>query len=165
MKFAPLRKFRISALVFGIIAATVAVCVQVFGSFSPPQAYGVCMVCHARDLVNSLFNQFPWYSAAVSTVALKGLILTTVGIFLGAIIMSVLSGEFKLHFVENPLVSFLCGFIVMTAGLVISGCPMRLLLRTAYGDLGAGASIITLVLGIFLGTMILKRRATKRAAR
>ena len=163
-KFAPLKNLRISALMFGIVAAIVAVCVQVFGSFHPPQAYGVCVVCHARDLINSLFNQFDWYSAAVSTVALKGLVLTTVGIFLGALIMAILSGEFKVHFVENPVVSFICGFIVMTAGLVISGCPMRLLLRTAYGDTGAGASIFTLILGIFLGTMILKRRAKKRAS-
>ena len=153
------RKFHVSALVFGIVAATAAVCAQVFGSFHPPQAYGVCIVCHTRDLVNVLFSQTSWYGAAVSTVAIKGLVLTTVGLLLGATFMALVNREWKLRVVENVPLAFVCGFIVMTAGLVISGCPMRLLLRSAYGDFGAFAAVFTLVAGIFLGTTLLKRRA------
>ena len=156
-----MRKIHISAALFGVLAAAIAVCVQVFGSFSPPQAYGVCVVCHAKDLVNALLSNFSWFGSPVSTVALKGIVLTVVGIILGAFTMAVYNREFKLRFVENVFVAFICGFIVMTAGLALSGCPMRMLLRSAYGDLGAVASVISLILGIFLATLLLKRRAKR----
>lgn len=164
MKF----KIKISALTFGVVTAACAVLSQVKFSFSPPPAYGVCMVCHARDLVNTLLNRIGpewWEQAIVSSVALKGLIVTTLGVLLGAFIAAVISGEFKLRFVENVPKAAICGFIVITAGLIISGCPMRLLLRTAYGDWGAAASVVTLILGVFLGTLCLKWQAKRKARR
>jgi len=164
MKF----RIKISALTFGVVTAACAVLSQVKFSFSPPPAYGVCMVCHARDMVNTLLNRMEpawWDQAIVSSVALKGLIVTTLGVLLGAFIAAVISGEFKLRFVENVPKAAICGFIVITAGLIISGCPMRLLLRTAYGDWGAAASVVTLVLGVFLGTLCLKWEAKRKARR
>ncbi|MBQ9992199.1 MAG: hypothetical protein IJP33_02080 [Firmicutes bacterium] len=157
-----MKKIHISATVFGILAAFIAVGMQVFGSFSPPQAYGVCVVCHAKDLVNALLSQFPWFGSPVSTVALKGTIMTVVGIFLGGLTMSIYNRELKLRFVENKILAFVCGFVVMCAGLALSGCPMRTLLRTAYGDISSMASVISLILGIFLATLILKRRARRQ---
>ena len=164
MKF----KIRISALTFGIITAACAVLAQVKFSFQPPPAYGVCMVCHARDLINTLLNRLDpvwWDQAVVSSVALKGLVLTTVGVLFGAFLAAVISGEFKLRVVENIPKAAICGFFVITAGLIISGCPMRLLLRTAYGDTGAALSVVTLILGIFLGTLYLKWEAKRKARR
>ena len=155
-------KLRVSALTFGVIGAFVAVIAQVFFAFHPPQAYGICIVCHARDMINALFSQFSWYGAPVSSLALKGLVLTTVGVFVGAAFAAIISGEWKLRLSENPIVSLVCGFVVMCCGLIISGCPMRILLRSAYGDTGAMLAIPFLVIGIFLATMILKRRAKSR---
>ena len=155
-------KIRISAMVFGIIAAFVAVVAQVFFSFHPPQAYGICVVCHARDLVNAVFSQFSWYGAPVSSTAMKGLILTTGGLLLGGSVAAILSREWRVHVVGNPLLAVLYGFIVMICGLVISGCPMRILLRAGYGDTGAMIAIPFLIVGIFLATMILKWRAKSR---
>lgn len=156
------RKFRVSALVFGILAAAIAVCVQVFGGFHPPQAYGLCVVCHTRDMINALFSRFSWYGAPVSTVALKGLILSPLGLLCGAAFMAVINGEWKLRIGENMLLAPILGFITMLAGLVISGCPLRLLLRSAYGDTGAMVSVAALILGIYLATLILKRRARNK---
>ena len=152
-------KFRVSALVFGVVAAALAVCVQIFAGFHPPQAYGLCIVCHTRDMINALFSRLSWYGAPTSTIALRGLMLTPVGLLVGAAFMAILRGEWKFRISENVILAPILGFITMTAGLVISGCPIRLLLRSAYGDIGAIASIFTLVLGIFLATLILKRRA------
>ena len=161
-------KIRISALTFGIVAAACAVLAQIKFSFQPPPAYGVCMVCHARDLVNTLLNRLDpawWDQAVVSSVALKGLVATTLGVIIGAMIAAIISGEFKLRVVESIPKAAICGFVVITAGLIISGCPMRLLLRTSYGDWGAAASVLTLILGIFLGTMCLKWQAGRKARR
>ena len=147
---------------FGVIAAFVAVIAQVFFSFHPPQAYGICVVCHARDLMNAVFSQLSWYGAPVSSLALKGLILTTGGIILGGAIAAVISREWRLHIVGSPILAVVYGFLVMCCGLIISGCPMRILLRSAYGDTGAMLAILFLIAGIYLATIILKRRAKAR---
>jgi len=154
-------KFRVSALTFGVIGAFVAVVAQVFFRFTPPDAYGICIVCHARDLVNVVMsNKFTWYAAPASDMAVfKGLVFTIPGVLIGAALAAILSGEWKLRFAENPLVSLCLGFVVMCCGLTISGCPMRILLRAAYLDEGALLAIPFLVAGIFLATMFLKRRA------
>lgn len=161
-------KIRISATVFGVVTALAAVLSQIKFSFTPPPAYGVCMVCHARDLVNTLLNRLDpdwWAPAVVSSVALKGLVVTTLGVLFGAFLAAVISGEFKLRIGENIPKAIICGFLVITAGLIISGCPMRLLLRTAYGDWGAGVSVLTLIFGIYLGTLCLKWQAKTKARR
>ena len=156
-------KIRVSALTFGVIGGFVAVIAQVFFVFRPPNAYGICLVCHARDMTHSLLTQ--WvnsYTMSISEVAQSGLLLTSVGIVLGAAIAAFISGEWKLRFAENPLVSLSCGFLVMCCGLIISGCPMRILLRAAYGDENMLLAIPFLVLGIYAATMLLKRRAKSR---
>ena len=156
-----LKKLNISALVFGVVAAALAVCAQVFYSVHPPQAYGICLVCHAKDFMNAIFSQFSWYDGSVSMVGKKGLMLTTVFVIAGAFIAAVVSREFRLRVVENKFTAFIGGFVVMVCGLIVAGCPMRVLLRFAYGDLMGLYLILTVILGIFVGTRILKRRARK----
>ena len=154
-----MKKIRISALMFGVIAAFVAVVAQARFGFHPPSAYGICVVCHARDLVNAILSQASWYGAPVSNLALKGLIVTPIGIILGAAVAAIVSREWKLHKVGNPILGIIYGFLVMCCGLIISGCPMRILLRAAYGDTGAMLAIPFLIIGIFLATILLKVRA------
>ena len=51
-----MKKIRISAVTAGIIIATVAVAAQVIFGFSHPEAYGVCLVCHGRDMLAQLYQ-------------------------------------------------------------------------------------------------------------
>lgn len=156
-----MKKIRISALLFGIIAGALGALVQIYWSVQPPQAYGICMVCHAKDLINTIFNNFPWYHGTVAAVGKKGFMLTTIAVPAGAFFAALISGEFKLRFSENGFFAFFLGFGVMTCGLAISGCPMRLLLRLGYGDFSALIMVALVVLGILCGTLILKRRAKR----
>lgn len=157
-----MKKIRISALVFGVIAGAIGVMAQVLWSIQPPQAYGLCMVCHAKDFINVLLNNFDWYDGAIAAVAKKGLMLTSITVPLGAFIAAVISKEFRLHFVENKYAAFFLGMGVMICGLIISGCPMRLMLRVSYGDVSGLVMLAFMVAGIGLGTAILKRRAQKQ---
>ena len=50
-----MKKIRISAVTAGIIIATAAVAAQVIFGFSHPEAYGVCLVCHGRDMLAQLY--------------------------------------------------------------------------------------------------------------
>jgi len=149
------------AWAFGIIAAALAVFAQAKFSLHPPQAYGICLVCHARDLINFLLNDIAGYDGLISTVGKRGPMLTTLMLFVGAFLAAIINKEFRLKKQGSVIGSFFCGLIVMVCGLYISACPMRMLLRSAYGDIEAMLFIPFLVAGIFIATFILKRRAKK----
>lgn len=157
-----MKKLRVSALLFGIIAAALGVCAQAIWAVHPPEAYGICLVCHGRDLVTTLLSNFDWYEGSSSVLGKRGLLLTSVLIPVGSFIAAVLFREFRLGFRENKFAAFFLGAGVMYCGLTVSGCPMRLLLRTGYGDFMALWLMAVVVFGVYIGTLILKRRAQKQ---
>ena len=157
IKFKP----HVSALLFGVIAASAAVIAQIVYFLMPPEAYGICLICHARDFLNTLLNPYHWYDASVSSAGLKGIILTVPGVVIGALIGALTSREFKFRINENVIKAFICGFVVVCAGLAISGCPVRLLLRAAYGDISMFVALLVMVFGIWCATVLLKRHSKK----
>jgi hypothetical protein len=47
---------RVTAVQMGIVAGVLAVGAGAFFDVRPPEAYGICMACHGRDLVNWTIN-------------------------------------------------------------------------------------------------------------
>lgn len=90
-----MKKIRISAVIAGIIIATVAVAAQVIFGFSHPEAYGVCLVCHGRDMLAQLYQTVFHKAMDMSVSARSGPVLTVIGILAGAFIGAVSSGEFR----------------------------------------------------------------------
>lgn len=152
---------RITALMTGVVAAFLAVVAQAYFTLGPPAAYGICIVCHGRDLVHWVLNNAFNLQLPLTLVAKRAPLFTVVGILIGASMASLINSEFKLQWIEDKVTAFLTGMIVMVSGLAISACPMRLLLRTAYGDFVALTGVVFLILGITAGTFYLKRRAEK----
>ena len=98
-----MKKIRISAVTAGIIIATVAVAAQVIFGFSHPEAYGVCLVCHGRDMLAQLYQTVFHKAMDMSVSARSGPVLTVIGILAGAFIGAVSSGEFRWQWVEGKL--------------------------------------------------------------
>jgi hypothetical protein len=147
-----------SPLFFGVIAGVLAVLAQPLFNIQPPQAYGVCTVCHARDLLN-------WVSTLLLSVKIEAAdvsrhypLLTTVGLIMGAFVSSKFNGEYRRIRGERLLTQFFWGLLVANAGLLIMSCPTRLALRFAFEDPYAFFGIIGLLLGITLGVLIVKWR-------
>lgn len=157
-----MKKIRISAVTAGIIIAAAAVAAQVLFGFSHPEAYGVCLVCHGRDMLAQLYQTVFHKAMDMSVSARSGPVLTVIGILGGAFIGAVSSGEFRWQWVEGKLASFLRGIAVAICALIISGCPMRLMIRSAYGDVKALLGVIALMLGCVVGTLILKKRSRRK---
>ena len=87
-----MKKIRISAVTAGIIIATVAVAAQVIFGFSHPEAYGICLVCHGRDMTGTALYQTVFHKAMdMSVSARSGPVLTVIGILAGAFIGAVSS--------------------------------------------------------------------------
>ena len=88
---------RVTALQLGIVAALLAVLAGAFFEVRPPEAYGICMACHARDLVTWTTNRFIGTQWTLAPASLVFPVLTTIGVIIGALLGSTSSGEFRWH--------------------------------------------------------------------
>ena len=148
---------RPTAVTYGVVAGLLAVGVQVFLGVKPPPAYGICTACHPRDMVNWLLNHLTgsdWETAPVSAAVP---LLTTIGLVIGASIAARRHREFRWVSLGSRARSLLLGLLVMNAALIVIGCPTRLLLLSAYGEVLALVGVAGLVIGILFGTWLLKK--------
>ncbi|MDX1691812.1 MAG: YeeE/YedE thiosulfate transporter family protein [Acidimicrobiia bacterium] len=152
-------RLRVTGLQAGVVMAVAAVAAGVFFEVRPPDAYGICMVCHGRDLVNSAVNAVADAGLSVAPVSLVFPVLTVVGVLIGAWVAAVVSGEWRFRPSRTTVRSFVHGVAVMNLGLLAAGCSTRLALRTAAGDLSGAAGFAAMIGGIVLATVWLRRKA------
>lgn len=154
-----MRLGRPTAVHYGIIAGLAAVAAEVLFRVSQPPAYGICMACHGEDALNWTVNHMFGTHFAVAPVSQAAPLLTTVGVFLGALIAAARNGELRWMRLGNPIKSMLLGMVIVMCALTALGCPTRLWLRLAYGDPLAVLAVGSLMAGIGAGTAILKWEA------
>lgn len=142
-------------LFFGIAMGLLAALAQEPLGLAPPEAYGICVVCHARDLVGSVARVLTGVDFPVAQVARSGAVLTTLGLLLGALLASRRHGEWVWLPDHRPLRSAVLGGLVALSGLLAAACPIRLFLRSAYGDLYAVAGVVALAIGVELANGVL----------
>ena len=155
----PRRTIRVTGLQAGVVMALAAVAAGTLFEVRPPEAYGICMACHGRDLINWSANRLADARLTVAPASLVFPLLTVVGVLIGAWIAAVLSGEFRWRRPRKPLKNFLYGMLVMNAALLAAGCSIRLLLRTSAGDLLGAAGFAAMVAGVVFATFWLRRKA------
>jgi hypothetical protein len=159
------RKVTVSPLQAGLVLGFSAALVQAYFKVIPPVAYGVCMVCHPRDLVNWLADHLlktEWdYGLASNAWPL----LTVVGVVLGASVAAWQHGELRIRPSSQQWFYLINGFLMMNFGLILGSCPIRIVLLTAYGDLMGAAGCVCIILGVVLGTMALRWSARRSIAR
>src|SRR5258708_6630841 len=100
---------RVTAVHMGIVSALLAVAAGAWFDVRPPEAYGICMACHGRDLVNWIVNRLAHTNLTVADASLVYPVLTTIGAILGALVGSLTSGEFRWRTPDHPLKTFLYG--------------------------------------------------------
>jgi hypothetical protein len=155
------RALRVTAVQMGIVSGLLAVAAGAFFEVRPPEAYGVCMACHGRDLVNWTINVLAGTQFMVAPASLVFPVLTTFGVLIGALAGATSSGEFRWHSPESPLKTFVYGALVMNFALLAAGCSVRLLLRTAAGEALGLVGFGGMVAGVILATFWLRWRATR----
>lgn len=151
----------VTAAQMGIVAGLLAVIAGAFFEVRPPEAYGVCMACHARDLVDWTVNFLAHTHLTVAPASLLFPVLTPIGVLLGALLGAMTSGEFRWQSPENSFKTFVYGVLVMNFALLAGGCSIRLLLRTSAGEIVGGLGFGGLIVGVVLGTFWLRWRATR----
>ena len=155
------KTFTTTALPMGIIAGLLAVLAGAIFDVRPPEAYGICMACHARDLVNWTWNLFARTHLEVAPASLVFPVLTPIGVLIGALLGAKRNGEFRWQNPESSWKAFVYGILVMNFALLAGGCSIRLLLRTAAGEALGLIGFGGMVAGVVLGTFWLRWRAMR----
>jgi hypothetical protein len=152
---------RVTALQMGIVMAFAAVLAGSLFEVRPPDAYGICMACHARDLLDWSINRMAGTHLTIAPASLVFPVLTTIGVLVGAVLASSTSGEFRWSTPDNSLKTFVYGAAVMISALVAGGCSIRLLLRTSAGDLAGLTGFAGMAAGVALATLWLRWQASR----
>lgn len=133
-------------IITGSIIGLIAVLLVKFGN---PVNMGFCIACFVRDIAGAT----GFHKAAV----VQYLRPEIIGLILGAFIISKSSGEFAAKGGSSPFTRFILGVIVMIGALVFLGCPLRMVLRIAGGDLNAIIGLFGFILGILIGVKVLEK--------
>ena len=155
-------------VVAGLVTGIIAALLQILASVGPPNgpvAYGICIACHGRDLIDWVINAIAGTNLGYGTLAAGIPVLTIVGIVIGAYAASVRNKEFKFKTTKNPIVSFVCGFVVMTSALILGACPLRTVLRVAYGDVIAIIGFVAIAVGVVISALVIKMNARRAISR
>jgi hypothetical protein len=150
--------------IFGVLAGSLFVVAELVLGTYPPSAYAFCLTCHARDLLNTIVNALFHSRFQATEVASRALMLTSPGVFIGAVIAARVNGEIRPRKADVPLRSAVLGFLVMTIGIVIFGCPTRLMLRAGYGEIYGIVAVLGMFGGIAASTVVMKLRSARGGA-
>jgi len=148
-------RISVSPFLTGLVIGFLGALAQAFLGIAPPEAYGVCMIGHTKDLIGWIDGDF----ILKTPPSIETPLLTTVGVIVGAFISSLMSKEFKTRCSgKGEMFSHLVyGFLAMNLGLILGGCALSTILKVAYGHLLAIMGIVGVIVGAFLGVEYLKR--------
>jgi YedE family putative selenium metabolism protein len=141
----------LGGLIFGVLGALAV-------NWGNPPNMGICVACFLRDIAGALNLD----QASV----VQFLRPEIMGFTLGAFITAFIFREWRSRGGASPILRFVLGALVMIGALVFLGCPIRMLLRLAGGDLNAITALAGMLVGILVGIFFLKKgfnlgRATK----
>lgn len=130
----------------GVVCGLVAACLAFFGN---PVNMAFCIACFIRDTAGAL--------GLHQAEAVQYARPETIGLVLGAFIISAATREYRSTAGSSPMIRFILGGIMMVGSLVFLGCPLRMLIRMSAGDLNAWVALIGFGLGIGTGVIALKK--------
>lgn len=133
-------------IIYGLLAGIVAAVLAFSGN---PKNMAICIACFIRDIAGSMkFQTTPIVQYFRPEVG---------GMILGSFIISKLTGEFKSTAGSSTATRFFLGMIMMIGALVFLGCPTRMVLRMASGEIAAWIGLIGFIGGVGTGTFFLKK--------
>ena len=131
-----------AGLIIGVIASVLVL-------LGNPANMGFCIACFIRDTAGALGLH---KASAVQYVRPE-----IIGIILGSFLLSLAKKEFSPRGGSSPVTRLVLGFFTMIGCLMFLGCPFRMILRMAGGDLNALLGLAGFAAGIGCGVICLKR--------
>lgn len=132
--------------ILGAIGGLLAVLLGIMGN---PANMALCIACFIRDMAGGMKLH--------TTATVQYVRPEIIGIVVGAFGVSLATKEFRSQAGSSTAIRFVLGATMMTGALIFLGCPLRMVLRMAAGDLNAYVALIGFVLGVSTGAFFLKK--------
>ena len=142
-------KERLTMPLVGAATGIISLILVVYGN---PVNMGFCVACFLRDTAGAV-----GLHSAASVQYVRPEIM---GVVLGAFLISVIRKEFSPKGGSAPLTRFVLGFALMIGALIFLGCPLRMMIRIAGGDLNAVVGLVGSAVGILGGIFFLNKGYT-----
>ena len=136
------RNMMLAGLVIGVIASLLVL-------FGNPKNMGFCIACFLRDTAGAL--------GLHSAEAVQYIRPEIIGLVFGSFLMALAKKEFSPRGGSAPVTRFVLGMFVMIGSLMFLGCPFRMILRLAGGDLNALLGLAGFACGILIGVFFLNK--------
>lgn len=133
--------------------AVIGLLVMLLAIYGNPANMAICVACFIRDTAGAL----KLHTAA----PVQYFRPEVVGFVCGSFLLALLTKEYKSTAGSAPMVRFILGAAMMIGALVFLGCPLRMVLRMAAGDLNAWVALI----GFAGGVATSSRRVSRSAVR
>ena len=140
------RKEKMTITVLGFFIGITASMLAFLGN---PKNMGFCIACFIRDTVGAL--------GLHQALQVQYIRPEIIGIVLGGFICALIFNEFKPKGGSAPFTRFILGFFAMWGCLMFLGCPFRMIIRIAGGDLNAIVGLIGFIPGILTGIFFLNK--------
>ena len=133
-------------VVVGVLVGLVSVCLGVFGN---PANMAFCIACFIRDTAGAL--------GLHRAEAVQYIRPEIIGIVIGAFIIGLVKKDFAPKGGSSPFTRFILAICVMVGALIFLGCPLRMVLRIAGGDMNAVVGLVGFIGGILTGIVFLNK--------
>ena len=140
------KKEKTTILLAGLVVGLLGALLVLWGN---PKNMGFCIACFIRDTAGGLGLH---KAAAVEYIRPE-----IIGLVFGSFVMALVKKEFQPKGGSAPFTRFVLGFAVMVGCLMFLGCPLRMMLRLAGGDLNALVGLAGFVAGILAGVFFLNK--------
>ncbi len=127
-------------VLMGVVIAIGAVLLSYYGN---PANTGLCVSCFMENVAGALRLH--------DNIRMQYLRPEIMGFVLGSFLFSLYRKEFVSTGGSSPLLRFLIGILLIIGCTVFIGCPVKMILRLAAGDLGAIVGFVGLTAGIYIG--------------
>lgn len=113
-----------------------------------PANSGICVSCFMENIAGALQLH--------NDLRMSYIRPELIGFVLGSFMLAVGTGRFRVRGGSAPVIRFFMGFFIIVGCAVFIGCPIKMILRLAAGDLTAVAATLGLIFGIWIGVRYIK---------
>lgn len=128
---------------FVLMGAVIGIGAIMLSYYGNPANTGLCVSCFMENIAGALRLH--------DNIRMQYLRPEIMGFVLGAFLMSLYRKEFVSTGGSSPLLRFLVGILLIIGCSVFIGCPVKMILRLAAGDIGAIVGFVGLMTGIYIG--------------
>ncbi len=127
-------------VLMGVVLGIGAVILSYYGN---PANTGLCVSCFMENIAGALRLH--------DNIRMQYLRPELMGFVLGSFMLSLYRKEFVSTGGSSPLLRFFVGILLIIGCSIFIGCPVKMILRLAAGDIGAIVGFVGLTAGIYIG--------------